>query len=129
VDEKTVFERLKEFRQQKKITAKDMAEFLSKDYSGYLLCEHGKRNLQLDDILFLFNMGCNLNWLIAGEGPMEWDEKIVPPSENEVIKSQARSLESQGKSLESLAKSIENLSKNKTIKCSNINCNLLEINQ
>ena len=122
MDGKGIHRRLKEFRKHKNMKATEMAEVLGKSASGYGAYEQGKNNFPMVEAIFLFNMGCNLNWLIAGEGPMEWDEKIVPPSENEVIKSQA-------KSLELLAKSIENLSKNKTVKCSNIDCNLLEISQ
>jgi len=92
--ETKIFERLREFRKYKKITAVKMAEILGKSPSGYGAWETGRRNLPLTEIVTLFRMGCNLNWLIAGEGQMTLDEKTNPPSESVLVNSLAKSLES-----------------------------------
>jgi transcriptional regulator with XRE-family HTH domain len=109
MDEKKICERLREFRKCKKITAAKMAEALGKTPSGYGLCELGKRNLPLSEISIIFHMGCNLNWLIAGEGTMEWDEKITPPSESAVVNSLTKSLEAATDTAKTAARTAEKL--------------------
>jgi transcriptional regulator with XRE-family HTH domain len=109
----SISERLKKFREHKKITMKQMAEMFDITVSGYGMYETGKRRLPVEDTHILFSMGCNLNWLIVGEGLMEWDEKIIPPNENELIKSLVKSNECSIKTAENCSEAV--LSSTKTV--------------
>ena len=67
--------RLKTFRLSKKATQKDMASALGCSEITYNRYEREATLPRTEDLSFLYNMGCNLNWLITGEGTMDYEQK------------------------------------------------------
>jgi transcriptional regulator with XRE-family HTH domain len=67
--------RLKTFRLSKKVTQKDMASALGCSEITYNRYEREATLPRTEDLSFLYNMGCNLNWLITGEGTMDDEQK------------------------------------------------------
>ncbi len=71
----SIANRLKTFRLSKKATQKDMASALGCSEITYNRYERETTLPRTEDLSFLYNMGCNLNWLITGEGTMEDEQK------------------------------------------------------
>ena len=64
-------ERLKIFREHRRLSTKNIAEVLfisTKEYEKY---ESGEKEFPLKDLPYLYYVGCNLNWLSTGEGEIE----------------------------------------------------------
>ena len=64
-------ERLKIFREHRRLSTKNIAEVLfisAKEYEKY---ESGEKEFPLKDLPYLYFVGCNLNWLSTGEGEIE----------------------------------------------------------
>jgi transcriptional regulator with XRE-family HTH domain len=69
--DKEIATRLKTFRLSKKATQKMMAATFGCAISTYNKYEQGLTVIGTKDILCTYYMGCNINWLLTGEGSMD----------------------------------------------------------
>jgi transcriptional regulator with XRE-family HTH domain len=83
MNKETIAQRLRLFRETKKSTATEMANFLGISVPGYTGYETGRRNLPLKYASILCDIGCNLNWLIANVGNMELEQSETKNEEKE----------------------------------------------
>lgn len=64
-----IHERLLLFRERLGLNKTEMAKKLQKSHVAYGNYESGKDRLNINLLLMLANMGCDLHWLITGESP------------------------------------------------------------
>lgn len=102
--------RLKTFRLSKKATQKDMASALGCSIITYNRYEREMNVPKTEDLALLYYMGCNINWLITGEGQMEWNERTISYSENDMFRSLTKSLEMSTDTAKIQAEAIKNFS-------------------
>jgi transcriptional regulator with XRE-family HTH domain len=61
---------MKEIRSHFKLSQIEMAEKLGITQGQLSKIETGKREMSYRQLMVLYNMGVNLNWLISGQGKM-----------------------------------------------------------
>lgn len=73
-----VGERLKAFREMKKLSQVQLAEALGGTARGLQDNESGKSLPNSKILTGLYGLGINVNWLLSGEGPMTRNEAVKP---------------------------------------------------
>jgi transcriptional regulator with XRE-family HTH domain len=90
----TICDRLRSFRAYKKITQKNMAKLIDCDPSSYSKYENGEREMGINSLISIYLLGCDLHWLIIGEGDMLRKNNSEMPENNPLIMSLLKQAES-----------------------------------